>query len=40
MTASPNAAAHVQRQLNDVSARLAQLAKESPDFPVYLKAHA
>lgn len=40
MTASPNAAAHVQRQLNNVSARLAQLAKESPDFPVYLKAHA
>jgi len=40
MTATPNAAAHVQRQLNDVSARLAQLAKESPDLPVYLKAHA
>lgn len=40
MTAHPNAAAHVQRQLNDVSARLAQLAKESPDLPVYLKAHA
>lgn len=40
MTANPNAAAHVQRQLNDVSARLAQLAKESPDLPVYLKAHA
>lgn len=40
MTASPQAAAHVQRQLNDVSARLAQVAKESPDFPVYLKAHA
>jgi hypothetical protein len=40
MTATSNAAAHVQRQLNDVSARLAQLAKEAPDFPVYLKAHA
>lgn len=40
MTATPNAAAHVQRQLNDVSARLAQLAKEAPDILVYLKAHA
>ena len=40
MTATPNAAAHVQRQLNDVSAKLAQLARDTPDILVYLKVHA